>query len=370
MKKNIFTTIILIVIGLVLIVATTAIAGTVKVVKKIYAEPGDGSVSYSSNGAAWSTLHNATSGTSKNTTGNAFYAAYSSLESSPDHTIHRSSFSFNTNINASSTLLGAILKINVYAKFDDDNDGDDWITIVKGSSANLELSDFSTCGDAVTNPSEGSARVDIGSITAPGASGAYNNWVLNTKGLSWINKTGTTTLGLREGHDILNSSVNLGSRNGLYIYFSEQTGTSQDPYLEITYTCDSSVAPAASENVIITAVDGSTPPVVTPSCPFTTTIGSDVATADFTGSGGPEVATLGLVSGSITACVKNVTDGSFITSLTFFDSTWTPTPNVAIRTGSANGSLVIFVTAYNQSGTKKIIGKYLNGTEYCNRNLP
>lgn len=113
-----------------------------------------------------------------------------------------------------------------------------------------------------------------------------------------------------------------------------------------------------------------TPPVVTPSCPFNTIIGSDVANADYTGTGGPEVATLGLVSGSITACVKNVTDNSFITSLTFFDSTWTPTPNVAIRTGSVNGSLVIFVTAYNQSGTKKIIGKYLNGNEYCNRTLP
>jgi len=54
--------------------------------------------------------------------------------------------------------------------------------------------------------------------------------------LSWINKTGTTQLGLREGHDIENSAMNVATYNITTFYTSDKIGTAQDPYLEVVYT--------------------------------------------------------------------------------------------------------------------------------------
>jgi len=69
---------------------------------------------------------------------------------------------------------------------------------------------------------------------------AYNAISLNSSGLSAISKTGITKLSVQTGHDINNSAPtwSSGNSNLVYFYFSEATGTSSDPYIEITYTIE------------------------------------------------------------------------------------------------------------------------------------
>src|SRR5262249_28098564 len=129
------------------------------------------------------------------------------------------------------------LGVFVNGKVDNVNDGNDFVTIVQGlqaSPTSLSLSDYSRAGNATDNPTEGSNRVDITDMTV----NAYALWNLNAAGLSWIAPTGITQLAAREGHDVLDIWPNYpnGQGNAISAYMSEQPGTSQDPYLQITYT--------------------------------------------------------------------------------------------------------------------------------------
>lgn len=95
----------------------------------------------------------------------------------------------------------------------------------------MENEDYDQCG-SVNNPTEGATRVDIGDITIS----QYNSWTLNATGIEWIDKTGITKLGTREGHDCIDSTVSAGGAGGnnIIVFASEATGTDRDPYLEVT----------------------------------------------------------------------------------------------------------------------------------------
>ena len=70
--------------------------------------------------------------------------------------------------------------------------------------------------------------------TAGFTTSGYNTITLNSTGQGWINKTGTTKLCLRSSRDI--SSTTPTGNEYVSVYASEQTGTSQDPQLTVTYT--------------------------------------------------------------------------------------------------------------------------------------
>lgn len=133
------------------------------------------------------------------------------------------------------TITAAELYMYVISKRNNDNDGDDWINVVQTSqpsTTTLTTADFDLCG-AVTNPTEGATRIDLGSITTS----AYNSWTLDATGRGWIDKTGISMLGLREGHDALNNDIVIGGiyqGDTLNCYSSERTGTGEDPYLDVT----------------------------------------------------------------------------------------------------------------------------------------
>lgn len=119
-----------------------------------------------------------------------------------------------------------------------DNDGEDFLSVVRGFQANdttLITADFDQCGDAIDNPTEGhdvGARIDYGSFNTSG----YNSWLLNATGQGWVNKTGYTKLGFREGHDIQDIDIaGLTTFDGNLLSFSssEETGTGQDPYIDV-----------------------------------------------------------------------------------------------------------------------------------------
>jgi hypothetical protein len=120
--------------------------------------------------------------------------------------------------------------------YDQDLDGDNFVTVVQTfqfSTSTLQSDDFIDCGDAVDNPTEGMDVVNRVSLTDMVVD-SYHEYVLNSTGLSWINKTGYTKIGLREGHDVLDHAPANDIQGTRFVgYTSEYTGTSKDPYLSI-----------------------------------------------------------------------------------------------------------------------------------------
>jgi hypothetical protein len=202
-----------------------------------FAGAGDGYVRYQNTGDSFATAHGATAGTSADptnagaiTTGVTRYAA-----TDTDWEIDRAFFPFDTSgLADGTTITAATLNLYVNEVVNQDNDGDDWVNVVQTSQADtstLATADYDQCG-AVSNPTEGATRIDQGSLTAS----AYNVWTLNATGRSWVDKTGFTKLGIRQGHDAINSQITWGgaqTRNRVRFNASEDGGTNTDPYLEV-----------------------------------------------------------------------------------------------------------------------------------------
>lgn len=140
------------------------------------------------------------------------------------------------------TVTAAILYLYGTGVDNGDNDGEDWMSIVQTSqndTSTLISADFDQCGDSIgyapsgPYPTEGidsGARIDLGSWNAAG----WNSFTFNATGHGWVDKTGYTKLGLREGHDCLDHSILSSKNNRAKGYTSERTGTSEDPYLDVT----------------------------------------------------------------------------------------------------------------------------------------
>lgn len=85
----------------------------------------------------------------------------------------------------------------------------------------------------LNSPTEGATRISAASWNTA----AYNDFALNASGLSWIDKTGYTKLGCRISRDIDNSAPT--GLNQMYEYTADQTGTTNDPKLVVTYSTTS-----------------------------------------------------------------------------------------------------------------------------------
>lgn len=159
--------------------------------------------------------------------------------------IARTYVPFDTSsIPSGASVTAASLNVFVTNTGNEDNDGNDFITVVRTSQTNyasLAVGDVDNIGSI--EGIDAGQRKDITSIST----GAYLSFTLNATGVGWIAKsgeasachsstTGITCLGLREGHDLNDSAIGLEVFNAIYGYASERTGTSQDPYLDITYT--------------------------------------------------------------------------------------------------------------------------------------
>ncbi|NUM25537.1 MAG: hypothetical protein HUU49_02815 [Candidatus Buchananbacteria bacterium] len=205
------------------------------VVVDINALAGDGYVVYSgTDTTTWETVRTATAGTSSDHTGAYAYTGGGESPFNSNRFLYRAFFPFDTSaLPDDATINSAALVLNSAVNF---LYPDEWgfVTVVQStqsSVSSLGAADFGLCG-AINSPVEGSSRVfgtDIG--TNPVFSLPFN-----TTGISWINKTGYTKLGLREGHDISGVQPSGGfGVSDVGIYTSEQAGTGQDPYLEIIY---------------------------------------------------------------------------------------------------------------------------------------
>ena len=164
------------------------------------------------------------------------YPIMADLAGSPIVNISRGFFTYDTSeMGAGASVTTSTLNIYVIAKGSADNDGDDFIVVIQTTQASgTVLADLDYNNITLNTPTEGSDRLDI---SATIATGAYNTWTLDADGKGWIDPTGWTLLGIREGHDVLDNIITVVSGNNyIQTRFSEYAGTASDPYLETTYT--------------------------------------------------------------------------------------------------------------------------------------
>lgn len=200
-----------------------------------YTEAGDGFVSC--NNSSWATLMSCTSGDL------AYYVVSSDSQSvsrqyyNGKYYVHRGFFPFDTS-GLSGEPTNADLNLYVVSKTNNKNDGYDYVTVVQTSQASessLAVTDFDNVGS--TEGIDSGEREDISSLST----GGYLTFTLNSTGLGWIDDDGITYLGLREGGDLQNQAPSASNGiNTIGVYYVEQTGTANDPYLEITYTSGAS----------------------------------------------------------------------------------------------------------------------------------
>lgn len=192
-----------------------------------YAGAGDGYVSNSQ--GTWDATHNGTDGTAANPSDQSFYVGSSWNYRFEFYAIWRAFIPINTDA-ITGEIESAALYLKNYSVTNNDDDGSAWLNVVQTSQPDpttVTTADFDLCG-ATHSPTYGATAINLSSVSV----GAYNSWILNATGISWINQDGYTLLGMREGHDGADYDPNSGS-NAIF-WGSEATGTSDDPYLDVT----------------------------------------------------------------------------------------------------------------------------------------
>lgn len=128
------------------------------------------------------------------------------------------------------SISSATLSVYVTAVNNGDNNGNDTVNVVTttpASNTDLVSADYDNIGSVSQAPDK-----DLSTISTS----AYNNFSLNATGIGNIAKTGVTKFGLRPGDDIAGTCVLADTDNSVTMSMAEETGTSQDPKLEVVYT--------------------------------------------------------------------------------------------------------------------------------------
>ena len=200
-----------------------------------YAGQGDGTVYNGGNTTSWANCHDTASGNSVDRTATADYIdAEQSIAGSWQ--IGRGYFPIDTSgLTSGVTISGATMNIrDANTSAGSNNLG--LVQTFQASNTTLAVGDYEDCGSdngtggrAKYTCTEGATRVS--SITA----GQYFAFTLDATGLGWISKTGDTNLGVRMANDLDNTNPSAGRVYRL-LYYSESTGTTNDPYLSVTYS--------------------------------------------------------------------------------------------------------------------------------------
>jgi len=227
------------VLGLVLafmLLASVAFADTIT---NYTSGAGDGFVYWSSyDVTTWAQLHDAVDGTSYDYVsggGAGYYNARTTWYSGLFSRIDRGFFPIDTSgIADDDTITSAVLYIHIFDKGATDNDEYSYIGIVQTSQAATNA--------LATTDYDQSGTYDAGHITIDnivdtlhnGTGNGWNAFSLDATGIGWINKTGWTLLGTREGHDLTNNAILTTKTNYVECYFSENA--TYKPYLQVTTT--------------------------------------------------------------------------------------------------------------------------------------
>jgi hypothetical protein len=170
--------------------------------------------------------------------------------SAPDYGISRGALYFDTSaIPDADTIVSATLF--VYCKYD-------W----SGTDFDLTLQSgmptYPHDPMVVADYDKGHYADSGGTLNTSGISTTgYSSISLNATGLGWINVTGTTKLVLRSSREIAGTTPT--GQEEIFIYSSEETGTSKDPYIVIvSVNAPAITADAASDIANTTARFNST----------------------------------------------------------------------------------------------------------------
>lgn len=187
----------------------------------------DGNVSDVVNGGNWSTLHNDSNGNGVDDSGTGLHVR--SQNNGGQANINRMFLLFDTSILGSRATISSAT-ISLYgtgSAFTGGSENIRCVTTNPSSNTGLQASDYSTCGTTAQSSSE----VALNGVSTTG----YNDWPLNSTGLSNISLTGISKFGMRMTNDANNSNP-AGGTKGATFYSADQSGTSNDPKIVITYT--------------------------------------------------------------------------------------------------------------------------------------
>lgn len=199
-----------------------------------YSDNGDGYINNSN--ATYSTCRNAGTGNGFGYTDNSIDASVVSRSILFGGTYYssRGFFPFDTSaLGSGATISSATLSqyIEISATYNTDSDSLSVVQTSQASTSSLANTDFGS----VTFTDGGSKTLASFSVASQ-----YWVWTLNATGLSYINKTGFSKLGLISLNEINNTTPTGLNQLGGPWYFSNNTGTSKDPYLSVTYTTGAS----------------------------------------------------------------------------------------------------------------------------------
>ena len=145
--------------------------------------------------------------------------------------LQRSYYPFDTSTLASGATIQAPSTLSLYQAGSLANPDSLSLVLIQTTQASISsiaLADYSAL--TLNSPTEGATRKTVASVVT----NAYNDFALNASGLAFVNPGGNTKLGIRSNLDVDNSAP--AGNNVMGVTFSEQTGTTQDPKLAITYT--------------------------------------------------------------------------------------------------------------------------------------
>lgn len=181
--------------------------------------------------ATWAGVRGASSGTASSGSSTGLFCYTGKYNNT--YSIGRGFFPFLTG----TTLAGATISAATLSIYGGSN-----ATINPGGLAIVLSESSQAAGDSLANgdydnitlnsPTELASRINFSSWSTS----AYNDMALNSSGLSAINKTagGYTKYSMRTSLDVDNSAPS--NENFIYCHFADETGTSNDPKLVVTYT--------------------------------------------------------------------------------------------------------------------------------------
>lgn len=202
--------------------------------------------------AGFDTEHDRTTGSSVERGTSTYVSIYYSPQEARTR-IRRGFLPFDTSaISDGDTIDSATLSVWGYmaANAATTNSAYSWVNVVQTTQANtssLATADYDTCG-AVNNPTEGATRILYSAMPATSGAAAYISWTLDATGKGWVDKTGVTKLGLRDGSDALDQFTSgltgFDKWNAMSLLYSDATGTANDPKLVVEHSAGSSFTPS------------------------------------------------------------------------------------------------------------------------------
>lgn len=183
--------------------------------------------------SSWSSAHS--TATCTDCSGSTTLTTESSVDSSgTQFSCIRTLLLFDTSsLTAGATISSATMSVKTQTQVFD-FDGSDSVQVVTSSPASNTT--YSTSDYGSFGTTDQATAISIGSMSG----NAYQTWTLNSTGLSNISKTSVTKFALRTNKDVSNSAPTPqgGGSGGCLVFWNsaDNTGTTSDPHLDVTYT--------------------------------------------------------------------------------------------------------------------------------------